>query len=520
MQRSISDTREAKGRPMKQTHRANRSAIVLATAALSAVILISLAGVRSVEAAFPGRNGVIAYDNEGDIFTINADGTNRRNLLPGPGGGTDAAWSSDGSKIAFMRHTNTPTTGDNQEIFTMNADGSGLRRLTTNSMWDTRPAWSPDGTKIAFMRYGAGRWDIWTMNSNGTGQTQLTNTPTSEYDPKWSPDGRTIAYERTAGLYLMNPDGTNQKPLSTTGVIGSAPDWSSIGTKLTFERSGEIYVINADGTGERRLTNDSVADLDPVFSPDGRYVVFQSVSRDGTNEYAGSRLRRVTFGGTTSPVDLTSPPAGVWHQNPNWQPGSPLFRVDGDTRVTMLYARLIGISGRFMDGASGISGRELTLWEQPAGSFKDFTQVPGATTTTDEDGSFSFQQLQPRQNTNYQVRFAGDEQAGLEPAMSPIKAVDVKVLVSLELSDTRLKRGEPVVISGEVEPSHEGEVTLTVRRDGKKVATKSAQLDESSRYSFTYEPARMGDHSVVASFPGDDDHAGNRSPKRSFTVAR
>jgi hypothetical protein len=220
----------------------------------------------------------------------------------------------------------------------------------------------------------------------------------------------------------------------------------------------------------------------------------------------------------TFPVDLTSPPAGELHLYPDWQP-RPAFRLDNNA-ITVPFRHIVPIYGTFVYGGIFSSGRKLTLWEQLAGSFKEFVPVPNAETFTGADGSFAFEKIQPQKNTNYQVRFAGDPEVGLEAVMSPIKPVDVRVLVSLELSTERLRPGKALLMSGEVEPSHTGEVTLTIKRGGKKVVQKGVQLDENSRYALEYEPRRAGEYSVVATYPSDEDHAGSQSPKRGFKVLR
>jgi len=47
------------------------------------------------------------------------------------------------------------------DIYVMEADGSNPRRVTTNDDVDHWPAWSPDGTRIAFASLRNGNVDIY-----------------------------------------------------------------------------------------------------------------------------------------------------------------------------------------------------------------------------------------------------------------------------------------------------------------------------------------------------------------------
>ena len=78
-------------------------------------------------------------------------------LLVGCGGG------SSGDSIVF----GSDRDGD-AEIFVMNADGTDVRQLTDNDNWNGFPSWSPDGDRIAFdsTRYGSN--EIFVMNADGT----------------------------------------------------------------------------------------------------------------------------------------------------------------------------------------------------------------------------------------------------------------------------------------------------------------------------------------------------------------
>ena len=91
------------------------------------------------------------------------------------------AWSPDGRQIAFESNAD----GD-MEIYVMNADGSNVRQITHNTIWDEGPAWSPDGKQLAFSS-GADdlHLDIWTMNVDGSNPKQLTTYPGRDESPDW-----------------------------------------------------------------------------------------------------------------------------------------------------------------------------------------------------------------------------------------------------------------------------------------------------------------------------------------------
>ncbi len=101
------------------------------------------------------------------LMIFASDGSNQMQLTNNPAGDGDVepAFSPDGAKIAFTSHRSW---NDNTEIYVMNADGSNQIRLTSNAGHDFQPAWSPDGTKIAYIRV----FDkINVMNADGSGQT-------------------------------------------------------------------------------------------------------------------------------------------------------------------------------------------------------------------------------------------------------------------------------------------------------------------------------------------------------------
>ena len=125
-----------------------------------------------------------------------------------------------GDLIAF-----TSDRDGDYEIFVMNADGSEVRQLTDNDDDDGLPAWSPDGKRIAFTSDRGDKFEIFVMNSDGTEVRQLTDNDDSDWSPSWSPDGKRIAFTSDRygdwEIFVMNADGSNVVSLGQQGVVSS-----------------------------------------------------------------------------------------------------------------------------------------------------------------------------------------------------------------------------------------------------------------------------------------------------------
>jgi Tol biopolymer transport system component len=117
-------------------------------------------------AAFSGKNGRIAFSaftpkrgpSPDEIFTTNPDGTGERQRTPTTprAFNSSPSYSPDGTKIAWERVVVGPNgpnlSRDDGDIWVIDADGTNKKRLTGSPADDFGPAFSPDGRKVTFTR--------------------------------------------------------------------------------------------------------------------------------------------------------------------------------------------------------------------------------------------------------------------------------------------------------------------------------------------------------------------------------
>ncbi len=306
-------------------------------------------------------------------------GVERTEIHAGPGRTISAAWSPDGSRLAYAE----PVDGA-AAIFVANADGTDRVRLT-HGVWDVNPLWSPDGRWIAYHAESPDH-DLWVVPSDGGDPRALTATRTDDVPYAWlsdgsgvvylqqgvgetrtmvaplhggpvrqfgasmegnlfaspSPDGRWAAIDVRRGgrstIWVHELEGGTPRQLTTEGFenLGSFRSWSPDSRQLlyTSRRTGtnDLWVADVE-TGElRQLTQDVRNDIEGVWSPDGQWVAFRS-QRGGQDDLwivpaAGGQPRRVTADRAVE-------------TNPQWSPDgrSILFhRVEGSVAIHIVPA--------------------------------------------------------------------------------------------------------------------------------------------------------------------------------------
>lgn len=135
-----------------------------------------------------GTQILFASDMEGTIqlYKVDLDGSNvtRVSDLPSIRGRSD--WSANGLITTYSGES------WRREIFVMDEDGSNLRQVSPSGGNSQGPSFSPDGQWIAFTAYfdafnDENGCEIYKIRVDGSDLQRLTNNEYCDYQPRWGP---------------------------------------------------------------------------------------------------------------------------------------------------------------------------------------------------------------------------------------------------------------------------------------------------------------------------------------------
>ncbi len=311
------------------------------------VLLAAMAQPDTLFAGWPNSRPVEAEANERHLSNI-------RQLTFG-GQNAEAYWNLDGTKITFQ---STQPGFPDEQIFTMNADGSDKRLISDGFGRTTCSYFTPDDKWLYFSSTtgrdkGAqppvdmSKGYVWMVNPNfelykvrlwesgGHGPMQkVLSRKGYVAETTISPDGSymtfTGSFDGDLEIYRSKLDGRQMKRLTFEPGYDGGPFVSWDGKKIVFRRGRafasdaefqeyrsllsqnlvrpgklDIWVMDADGSHKRQVTHLEGASFAPFLHPDGKRVIFSSNHHDPKGRefdlfacnLDGSGLEQITFAG-------------------------------------------------------------------------------------------------------------------------------------------------------------------------------------------------------------------------------
>jgi len=201
------------------------------------------------------------------IYLATDDGKILKKLADAPGYNAEGTVNFKTGRIVY-----TSMASGDLDLWTMNPDGSGKKQLTNSEGYDGGPVFSRDGKKLAWRANHPAtpeakkqyhdllsenltspmKMELFVADSDGKNAKAITNFGCASFAPTFTPDGKKILFSSNK----HDCDG----------------------------RKFELYLINTDGTGLEQVTDFGGFTAFPEFSPDGKKIVFAS-DKDAKSRY-------------------------------------------------------------------------------------------------------------------------------------------------------------------------------------------------------------------------------------------
>ena len=233
------------------------------------------------------------------IYVMNADGTNNLLLTHTADSEVEPTWIKGGSKIAFL----TAASGSMQ-IWEMNPDGSERKQLSSYEGGIEGFKFSPDESKVLFIsqvKYGQRTSDIYPDLDKASGK--VINDLMYKHWDEWVeniPHPFVASFDSNqvgtaTDILKGEPYESPMKPFGGIEQLAWSNDSKQIaytcrkktGLEYSVSTDSDIYLYNTEAGETRNLCKEDATDknlgydTNPKFSPDGKSIAWQSMERDG-----------------------------------------------------------------------------------------------------------------------------------------------------------------------------------------------------------------------------------------------
>ena len=259
------------------------------------------------------------YDAAMDIFSANRDGSNLKQLTDAPGYDAEASYSPDGKRIVFCSLRDAYPKAELSpkdlkqlevdpayfgEIYIMDADGSNQIRLTDSPGYDGGPFFTPDGQHIVWRHFtpDGSQADIYTMRIDGSNILRLTNFDSMSWAPYFHPSGAYVIFASNKlgfsnfELYLVDSRGRHEPVrVTTTDGFDGLPVFSPDGNRLCWtsnrnsQEVSQLYLADWD----HQTALDAIS-LAPI-SHNAPIPIFNSLAKDTTQAQDASTPTKISI---------------------------------------------------------------------------------------------------------------------------------------------------------------------------------------------------------------------------------
>ena len=235
-------------------------------------------------------------------------------------GVTSPVWSPDDRQLAF-----SGTHGGISDLYIVNSDGKNLRQLTNDEYGDLQPAWSPDGRRIAFASDRGPETDLsvlkiskWRINVMDVQSGAIEVLPAQgghNLNPQWSPDGRELAFisDRTGIPNVFMYDFGNQQHYQITNVLSGITAITEYSPAITWARGADRMAFTYFERGDWTVWafDNPRAMKKTVFRPAGMNLAAGLVRMDSSLSARGAADSLTLRPRSGEPTSTYRSPAGT-----------------------------------------------------------------------------------------------------------------------------------------------------------------------------------------------------------------
>lgn len=245
-------------------------------------------------------------DDNYEVFVMDLDGKNRRNITNTPG--VEWVYAAYGDRLLFI--SDRDTCHRCYFLYEMDAEGNNMRRISDRQLQDSWVSARMGGSEFIVDPKGINDTAFFRIDANGQHLDTIYHGLPYANDPCFSPDGERIVFRGAHAkfkqdqgyldeLYVMGADGSGPRQLTHYPADDTTAEWwayhagppqwyASKRISYCSKRKGNlsIFHIRPDGSDEQQLTPDGFDEGWHSWTHDGQLLVYDGTPLTSGDERA------------------------------------------------------------------------------------------------------------------------------------------------------------------------------------------------------------------------------------------